>query len=164
MMLHTKKMTTNLSYPASPIHMTALQGDSCRALELQFYSGEEPWVIPADGDVFIQYTCADGTEGIFDTLPDGEPAYIIAGPTLTIKFPAEMCAVPGITKVQVTLFSAGEQISSFPIELRVLPQVTQQSADGKYLNLQKWLLSFTTDKTFVSAVVAALPDGDEVSY
>ena len=163
-MLLTKKVTTNLSYPATPIHLTVLQGDSCRALELQFYSGEDPWVIPADGDVFIQYTCADGSAGIFDTLPNAEAAYIIAGATLTIRFPESMCAVPGITKVQVTIFSAGEQISSFPVEIRVLPQVLKKVADGNYVNLRKWLMDYATEEPFVRAVVAALPDGDGVRY
>lgn len=163
-MLFTKKVTTNINYQASPVHLTVLQGDSCRALELQFYSGEEPWVLPPDGDVFIQYTCADGSEGIFDTLPDGEPAYIIAGATLTIRIPEMMCAVPGVTKAQVTIFGDGEQISAFPMELRVLPQVTQKSADGKYVNLQSWLLGYVTKNPFIAAVVAALPNGDEVSY
>ncbi|MBE6957770.1 MAG: hypothetical protein E7447_01275 [Ruminococcaceae bacterium] len=163
-MLFTKKVTTNINYQASPIHLTALQGDNCRALELQFYCGEEPWVLPPDGDVFIRYTCADGSGGIFDTLPNGEPAYILAGATLTIHIPEMMCAVPGVTKAQVTIFSDGAQISSFPIELRVLPQVGQKMADGKYVNLRKWLMSYVTEEPFVEAVVAALPSGDGVKY
>lgn len=163
-MLFTKNATTNLSYQAPVIHMTALQGDSCRALAVQFFSGDEPWEIPADGDVFIQYICQDGTGGIFDTLPNGEAAYQIAGDTLTIRFPASMCAVSGVTKVQVTIFSGGEQVSTFPVELRVLPQIGQKMGDGKYVNLQSWLLSYVTQEPFVKAVVSALPDGDGVKY
>lgn len=163
-MLLTKKVTTNLSYQAATTHLTVLQGDSCRALTVQFFNGEEPWTIPADADVFVQYTCANGSCGIFDTLPDGEPAYQIEDDTLTVRFPAEMCAVSGVTRAQVTIFSGGAQVSAFPVELCVLPQVTHKASDGKYVNLQTWLMSFVTEGPFIASVVAALPDGDEVSY
>lgn len=163
-MLLTKEVTISLSYQAQTAVLTALQGDSCRALAIHFVSGDTPWEIPTDGDVFVQYTCADGTAGIFDTLPDGAPAYEISGDTLTVRFPAAMCAVPGTTKAQVTIFSGGEQLSTFPVELRVLPQVTQKPGNGSYVNLQSWLLSYVTEEAFITAVLAALPNGDEVYY
>ena len=89
-MLITKEVTTNLSYPASPIVLTVLQGDSCRALAVEIFAGEEPWEIPEGGDVFVRYTCADGSGGIFDTLADGTPAYQAEGNRLTVRFPEEM--------------------------------------------------------------------------
>lgn len=163
-MLHTKEVTTNLSYPAIPAALTVLQGDSCRALKVRFFSGEMPWEIPENSDVFIQYTCADGSGGVFDTLPDGTVAAQVEGNAVTLRIPAEMCAVPGKTMAQVTIFSQGEQISAFPVEVRVLAQVGLRSGKGNYANLQKWLLAYVTEEPFVSAVVAALPNGDEVSY
>ena len=163
-MLHTKEISTNLSYPTIPIALTVLQGDSCRALAVRFFTGEDPWEIPENCDVFMQYICADGSGGIFDTLPDGTPAAQVEGNKITLRIPQEMCAVPGKTMAQVTIFSQGEQISVFPVEIRVLPQVGMKAGNGGYTNLQKWLLSYVTERPFVSAVIAALPNGDEVRY
>lgn len=140
-MLLTKEVTMNLNYREAPIVMDALQGDSGRALAIHFAAGETPWEIPADADVLLQYCCADGTGGMFDSLPDGTCAYSVNGDTLTICLVSQLCAVAGCTKLQVTLFSGGAQISTFPVEIRVAPQIHADAASGEYINLLQWWLS-----------------------
>ena len=188
-MLLTKEVTMNLSYREPPIVVDVLQGDSGRALTVHFIAGGVPWEIPAGANVVLQYCCADGTGGILDTLADGTPAYTASGDALTILLASQMCAVAGTTKLQVTILSGGNQISTFPVELQVTPQVNAHAQAGDYSNLQQWLngleLIGTPGKDgkdgytpvkgvdyfthwekyeMMQGVLEMLPNGDEVLY
>ena len=185
-MFLTKEITMNLGYQEQPIVMDAMQGDSGRTLKIHLVERETPWILPNDAEIILRYCCADGTGGMYDTLPNGMPAYSADGNALTIALIGQMCAVAGCTKVQVTIFSDGVQISTFPVELRVIPQVDAKAAEAEYYNLQKWLdtrdlkgepgkdgytpvkgVDYYTEEEkqeMVWAVLAALPNGDEVLY
>ena len=185
-MILTKEVTMNLNYRGAPIVIHALQGDSCRALVVHFVAGETVWEIPADAEIFLQYCCADSTGGTFDALSDGASAYSVSGDTLTINLIPQLCAVAGYTELQITIISGGVQLSTFPVEIQVAPQVNADAASREYTNLQKWLdrhdlkgepgkdgytpvkgVDYYTEKEkqeMVWAVLAALPNGDEVSY
>ena len=163
-MLLTKEVTLNLKYRENPVVMDAMQGDSGRVLVARFTAGETQWEIPEDAQVALQYRCADGTGGCYDALPDGSPAYAVNGDALTVFLIPELCAVAGVTKLQVTVFSAGMQISAFPVEIRVAEQVSAEPAGSEYYNLHKWLYSQVREQDFIDAVVAQIPNGDEVSY
>lgn len=163
-MLLTKEVTLNLKYREKPVTVDAMQGDSGRVLIVRFTAGEVSWEIPQDAQVVLQYRCADGTGGCYDSLPEGAPAYAVNGDVLTVFLAPQLCAVAGITKLQVTIFSAGMQISAFPVEIRVTEQATAEKIGGEYTNLQKWLQQQVQQQSFVDAVLAALPNGDEVSY
>lgn len=185
-MLLTKEVTMNLSYRESPVVVDVMQGDSARILVIHLVKRETPWILPDNAEIILRYCCADGTGGMYDTLPDGTQACTVDGNTLSITLVSQMCAVAGCTKLQVTIFSDGGQISTFPIEIRVIPQVDAKAAEGEYYNLQKWLDTrdlkgepgedgytpvkgvdyFTeSEKTqMVWDVLAALPNGDEVLY
>lgn len=163
-MLLTKEVTVNLKYREKPVTVDAVQGDSGRVLVIRFTAGEAQWEIPQDAQVVLQYQCSDGSGGCFDALPDGKSAYSVNGDALMVFLPAQLCAVAGITKLQVTIFSAGAQISAFPVEIRVAEQVSAETVGEAYINLQKWLYSQVQEQRFIDAVVAAIPNGDEVSY
>lgn len=138
-MLLTKEVTMNLSYREPPIIVDVLQGDSGRALTIHFLAGGVSWELPENAAIVLQYCCPDGTGGILDTIEDGTPAYSVNDNALTISLASCMCAVPGVTKLQVTILSGGAQISTFPVEIRVTPQVDAHAAAGDYSNLQQWL-------------------------
>ena len=185
-MLLTKEVTMNLSYQEQPIIMDVMQGDSGRTLTIHLVERETPWVLPNDAEIILRYCCADGTGGMYDTLANGTPAYYVEGNALTVALVNQMCAVAGCTKVQVTIFSGGAQISTFPVELRVIPQVDAKAAAGEYYNLQKWLdsrdlkgdpgkdgytpvkgVDYFTDSEKSQMkweILAMLPNGDEVLY
>lgn len=137
-MLLTKQVTMNLHYREAPVVLDVIQGDSGRGLEVYFMAGEQPWEIPADAVAVMQYQCEDGSGGVFDTLSDGTPAYVIADNVATIQLPPQICAVAGCTKLQITLLSGGVQISTFHMEIRVAPQVNAKTAGGDYTNLAQW--------------------------
>ena len=185
-MLLTKEVTMNLSYREPPIIADVLQGDSARALAVHLLAGGVSWEVPEDATVVLQYCCADGTGGILDTLEDGTPACSINGDTLTILLASQMCAVAGTTKLQITLIGGGKQISTFPVDIHVHPQVDANAASGDYSNLQQWLDSleligtpgkdgytpvkgvdyFTQWEKYemMQGVLEMLPNGDEVLY
>ena len=163
-MLLTKEVTLNLKYREMPVTMDAMQGDSGRVLIIRFAAGEAEWEIPEDARVILQYCCADGTGGCYDSLPDGSAAYSVNGDALTVFLIPELCAAAGITKLQVTVFSGNVQISAFPMEIRVAEQVNASCTDGTYYNLQKWLYSQVREQDFIDSLLAAIPNGDEVSY
>ncbi len=154
----------NLNYCAEPIVLEALQGDSARALAIHFLSGETPWEIPADAQIFIQFQCQDGTGGTYDALPDTADAYSVDGDTLTVGIAPAVCAAAGCSKLQITIISEGAQLTTFPVEVRVAEQVNSDVASGEYTNLHRWLNSSATREMIVADVLAALPDGDEVAY
>ena len=105
---------------------------------------------------------------------------------LTIFLADGMCSIAGTTKLQVTIISDGKQISTFPVEIRVAPQVSANAAAGDYSNLQQWLDGlnligtpgkdgytpikgvdyFTQVEKYemMQGVLAMMPNGDEVSY
>ena len=163
-MLLTKEVTMNLNYRESPIVMDALQGDTARALCVRFAVGEQPWQIPDDVQIFIQFQCQDGTGGTYDALPDHTAAYSVNGDALTIRLAQQVCAVAGCTKLQVSMISGNVQISTFPVEVRVTEQVNGCAADGEYTNLYQWLHSQAVMDAVAEDVMARLPKADEVAY
>ena len=163
-MLLTKEVNMNLNYRGAPIVLDVLQGDSARALIIRFATGENPWEIPADAQIVVQYQCQDGSGGIFDSQADGMCAYSVNGDTLTLSLPSALCAVPGNTNLQVSILSEGKQVTTFPVTLQVLPQVNAAIAAGDYTNLQQWLDMQLVQEQIVEKVLSALPNGDEVAY
>lgn len=138
-MLITKEIAMNLNYRESTPVLDVIQGDSARAVVIHCMAGEEAWNIPEDVSIVIQYQCQDGTGGIYDSLSSGSAAYSVLGNDLTIMLASQLCAVPGKTDLQVTMFSADAQISTFHIELRVAPQINAQTEGEVYTNLAQWL-------------------------
>ena len=163
-MLLTKEVNMNLNYRGAPIVLDVLQGDSARALIIRFATGENPWEIPADAQIVVQYQCQDGSGGVFDSQADGMCAYSVNGDTLTLPLPSALCAVPGNTNLQVSILSEGKQVTTFPVTLQVSPQVNAAIAAGDYTNLQQWLDMQLVQEQIVEKVLSALPNGDEVAY
>ena len=138
-MLIAKEIAMNLNYRGSTPVLDVIQGDSARAVVIHCMAGEEAWNIPEDVSIVIQYQCQDGTGGVYDSLPSGGAAYSVLGNALTIMLASQLCAVPGKTDLQVTMFSADAQISTFHIEIRVAPQINAQTEGEVYTNLAQWL-------------------------
>jgi hypothetical protein len=164
-MLLTKEVTVNVGYRENPVVLDGMQGDSGRALKVRFAAGEESWRLPGDLQVLLQYVCADGTGGTYDTLPDGTHAYTVGDDdTLTIFLANQLFSAEGNTKLQITMFSGDAQISAFPVMIRVTSGVAVEKDAGNYVNLQKWLGEAVHQDPFIKAVLGVIPDGDEVKY
>ena len=134
----TKTMELNLKYKGNIPKVDVVQGDSVRALAVMLSSGEEPWPIPVGAAIVIRYRCADGTGGVYDTLPDGTAAYTVEGNCVTVKLMPDATAVPGVTQLQISVIQGEHQISTFQMELRVEGQVLGEHSAREYLNLAQW--------------------------
>lgn len=121
----------------------AAQGDiDSRGLELFLYDGEDPYLLPENLAVLIQYKKGDGKGGEYDTLPDGRPAWSARRNKLTILLANQMFTFPGSVSMTISLISDGKQISTFPIQLNVLPEAKAISENSEdYFNIAGFLVA-----------------------
>ena len=121
----------------------AAQGDiDSRGLELFLYDGEDPYLLPENLAVLIQYKKGDGKGGEYDTLPDGRPAWSARRNKLIILLANQMFTFPGSVSMTISLISDGMQISTFPIQLNVLPEAKAISENSEdYFNIAGFLVA-----------------------
>lgn len=134
----TKTMELNLKYKGRIPTVDVVQGDSVRALAVTLMSGDEPWPVPLGAAIVIRYRCADGTGGVYDTLPDGTAAYAVEGNCITVRLMPDAAAVPGTTHLQIAIIQEEQQISTFQMALCVEGQVWGERSPREYLNLAQW--------------------------
>ena len=133
-----KKITVNLGYRDRTPIVEVVQGDSGRALELTVLEGSRPWMVPLGAAVTVHYRCADGTEGIYDTLSDGTTAFSVEENRITVLLAEQVCAAAGKAGLQVCVISNGVQLTTFDVELQVAAAVMPPKPAGDYVNLAHW--------------------------
>ncbi len=133
-----KKLTVNMGYRRETPVVEAVQGDSGRALELTLLAGNEPWEVPFGAAVAVHYQCADGSGGVYDTLPDGTTAFSVEENRVTVLLAEPVCAVAGKTRVQVSIISEGVQLTTFDVDLQVALGVNPPKPPKDYVNLAHW--------------------------
>lgn len=119
----TQKITVDLARHAAAPVVDAVQGDSVRWLGIELLSNGEVWKIPKDACVVVSYCNAIGEGDSYTTLDDGVIAWNAKKNILSIALAEEVCALPGDTKLQVTLLKGGQQLSTFAIVVRVQKRV-----------------------------------------
>lgn len=118
----------------------AVQGDSgSRTLAVELRSNGLAWEIPPDAALLIRYRKSDGTGGTYDTLPDGTKAWSVQGNILLVTLAPQVCVCPGIVEMELTLLMEPDQITTFPLELRVTGRLPEGTHSQDYVNLAAWL-------------------------
>lgn len=136
--IHELKL--DLLHQGIPQRITAVQCDSCsRILALQLFSGHRPWAVPEDIQVLIRYRKSDRTGGVYDTLPNGEPAWEISHGTLMVTLAPQALTVPGETSLAVTLLRGEQQLTTFPLVIDVQPQPDCNAASENYRYIAAFL-------------------------
>lgn len=137
------KLKLNLKRCGITPTMDAAQGDVLsRGLELSLFDGAKPYLLPENLAVLIRYKKADGKGGEYDTMPDGSPAWSAEGNRLTILLTRQMFTFPGSVSMTIALVSGGTQISTFPVQINVLPEAKALSADSEdYFNVTGFLVA-----------------------
>lgn len=137
------KLKLNLKRCGITPTMDAAQGDVLsRGLELSLFDGAKPYLLPENLAVLIRYKKADGKGGEYDTMPDGSPAWSAEGNRLTILLTRQMFTFPGSVSMTIALVSGGTQISTFPVQINVLPEAKALSADSEdYFNITGFLVA-----------------------
>lgn len=97
------------------------QGDrGSRAVSCRLLENGAPWMIPEGASVRVAYTLPDGTEGLYDALPDGSPAGEIVGNIVTVELADQLMDQAGMAQVSILLIGPdGGQIATWPIRVMV---------------------------------------------
>ena len=137
------KLKLNLKRCGITPTIDAAQGDVLsRGLELSLFNGAKPYLLPENLAVLIRYKKADGKGGEYDTLPDGSPAWSAKGNKLTILLTRQMFTFPGSVSMTIALISGGNQISTFPVRINVLPEAKAPAENSEdYFNVTGFLVA-----------------------
>lgn len=90
-----------------------------RNLEFTLTSGGASWEPPSNAAVFVSYRKPDGTGGEYNALPDGSVAGSIAGNVVTVALAPQVCTVPGVVYLAVSLVSGKRELHTFVVEVCV---------------------------------------------
>lgn len=131
-------LTIDLATPGLPPMLEGVQGDSARAVCLTLLENGKNWEIPNGAEVLVRYRNQNGQGGVFDTLPGGGLAYSFADNRLTLKLPAQVFGVPGLTKIQAVVLQGNVQVSVFSFQVLCEAACSGETA-GQYTNLSAWL-------------------------
>ena len=78
-----------------------------------------PWQVPEGAVVLIRFRKPDGTEGEYDTLPDGGPAWTAEEDTLTISLAPQVLTAAGSVFLYASIRKNTQVLNTFVVELRV---------------------------------------------
>jgi len=124
-MLITHKLSLDLMQQGMPQRIQVKQGDTLsRCLEITLFSGGEPWLIPGTVTPLVRWrVCELSTgktaSGIYDTLPDGGPAWNCAQNQLDLMLVPQMFTLPGVVRCDVLLIQGKKTLATFDFEFYV---------------------------------------------
>lgn len=140
-MMVTQKIKMHLDRAEANPRICAVRGDSfTRQVEITLYENDGAWALPEGLAVTVLYRKADGTEGAYDTLPDGTAAWSGSGNVLTVLLAPQMMTAAGPVLVQLEM-SVGEAIlHSFGFYLLVSDVAADMGASEDYFGWRKAFL------------------------
>ena len=97
------------------------QGDrQSRAVSCRLLENGTPWMIPEGATARVAYTLPDGTEGLYDSRPDGTPMWEIVGNIVTVELADQLMAQAGMAQVSILVIGPeGGQLATWPIRVCV---------------------------------------------
>lgn len=120
MLITLKLGTIDLAVRSPASVANAVQDDKVsRQIQFSLNENGSPWTIPADSSLVLSYIKPDGKGGMYDTLPDGSPAFTIDGNQVTVILAPQVCTVPGLVKMTVGFLQGQTSLYSFVIDLVV---------------------------------------------
>lgn len=99
----------------------AVQGEAnTRTLVVSLYDNGVAWEIPEAAVVDVAFKKPDGTQGIYNKLPDGSPATTFAGNVLTAILAPQMLTCAGKVTAAFVFHKTGEKtLATFPFTVTV---------------------------------------------
>ena len=97
------------------------QGDrGSRAVSCRLMENGTPWMIPEGATARVAYTLPDGTEGLYDSRPDGSPMWEISGNIVTVELADQLMAQAGMVQMSILVIGPeGGQLATWPIRVTV---------------------------------------------
>jgi hypothetical protein len=139
-MIVTHKLKMDLLNRGTRPVIDVMQDDRySRNIAISLFSGHEAFTLPEGCNVLVRYKKSDGVGGIYDTLPDGNQAWLIEGNAVTVALAPQVCTVAGNVLLTVMLLAGQQQLSSFEICLDVRPDPISDFESEKYMNIAAFL-------------------------
>ena len=99
-----------------------MQGDNdSRAIAISLYDGAAAYEIPQDAEAVVRFRRADGSGGVYDTLPNGDTAWSLEENTVTVMLAPQVMAAWGSVAVSVALVYRQQILGIVPFSVTVLP-------------------------------------------
>lgn len=120
-MIVTHKLNMDLVRRGIKEVINAVQSDTyCRDLQITVTAGGVAVEFPEDVTVRGSYRKADGTRGIYDTMPDGRTAAgSVAGNVVTLSLAPQLLTAAGVAELAVQLISGETMLNVFPVAVDV---------------------------------------------
>lgn len=165
MMIITHEITMDLSHRGETPKISAVQGDcSTRQIRFSLCSGGAAWAVPEDAAVLVRYRRPDGTDGVYDTLPDGSAAAVLDESAVTIAIAPDVLILPGMVRLAVTLTRAEQELSTFTVLIAVQPNFSANVTDqGAYISVAGLLPAPEAEVGQYLAVESVSEDGKALS-
>lgn len=114
----------------------AVQGDSgSRMLELSLYAQGCQWPVPEGVEAVLRFQKADGSGGLYDTLPDGTAAWSVLENVITWKLVPQVLSCPGPVTCQLSLMQEEVCLSTFSFDIVVEPDPSLGATESEsYFN------------------------------
>ena len=121
-MIITHKIKADLIAPGPKAVINAVQTDTyCRKIEITVTAGGQTVEFPEGVSVRGSYRKADGTRGIYDTMPDGTAAGSGAGNVVTLSLAPQVLTAAGVAELAVQFISGETLLNVFPVQVNVAP-------------------------------------------
>ena len=112
----TKTINADLWIHEWPQEVYAVQGDSyTRKITMNLFANRAPWIPEGNVSIAVRYHKPDGTNGTYDTLPNGEKAWELTDNAVSFILAPQMLTVPGRVAVQVEILCGDGILASFPL-------------------------------------------------
>lgn len=98
----------------------AVQGERCsRVLCFHLTQGGTAWSVPEGAGAAVRFRKADGTGGIYDSLPDGTAACTLSANTVSVTLAPQTLTCAGPAAVQAELYLGEQVLATFSVCLLV---------------------------------------------
>ena len=138
----THKINMDLTHNGIAPKFDMVQGDYlARQIEFHLFANKTPFSIPADTKALIRFRRPDQSAGAYDTLPNGDSAYVITGSNrLTVFVAPDVLTVPGAVSLVVSLYTPEQELSTFEVHLDVQSNLSADlDPDGNYISISGML-------------------------
>ena len=132
----THNLRLDLTRPELTERIALVQDDRySRNLSIRLFENGRPFCPDSSCTLLIRYQKPDGIGGAYDALPDGTPGWDICENRLTVRLAPQVCTVPGITVLTVTLLRGSSALTVFAVELDVRPLPVGRMESREYVSI-----------------------------
>lgn len=161
-MIVTHKITVDLTRGGEMPRVDVVQGDvNTRAVELTLLEGGMAFAVPSGTAAAVRFRKADGTGGVYNTMPDGSLAYSVKGNVVTVFLVPQLMTCPGGVTAEVALSNNGEVLGVFPMRIWVEHDPSVGTVESENYFSFDSLESINAAMAGYSSAVDSLRLGDE---